>query len=124
MSAALRLAALEVAQERLPHVVEKLRRGEKVEMPELSVASTTVEIDDVGQAFSTVQQTAVEAAVGQAQLSEGVGHVFRNLARRSQTLLHRQRIQLADMQHRATDPDQLDDLFKLDHLTTRMRRHA
>ncbi|MGW0198704.1 sensor histidine kinase [Nonomuraea sp. NPDC003201] len=121
---ALRLAALEVAQERLPHVVAKLRKGEKVEMPELSVASTTVEIDDVGQAFSTVQQTAVEAAVGQAQLSEGVGHVFRNLARRSQTLLHRQRIQLQDMQHRATDPDALDDLFKLDHLTTRMRRHA
>ncbi|MFC7101257.1 hypothetical protein ACFQQB_12695 [Nonomuraea rubra] len=121
---ALRLAALEVSQERLPHVVAKLRRGEKVEMPELSLASTTVEIDDVGQAFSTVQQTAVEAAVGQAQLSEGVGHVFRNLARRSQTLLHRQRIQLADMQHRATDPEQLDDLFKLDHLTTRMRRHA
>ncbi|MET8864981.1 nitrate- and nitrite sensing domain-containing protein [Nonomuraea sp. NPDC004580] len=122
--AALRLAALEVSQERLPHVVAKLRKGETVEMPELSVASTTVEIDDVGQAFSTVQQTAVEAAVGQAQLSEGVGHVFRNLARRSQTLLHRQRIQLADMQHRATDPEQLDDLFKLDHLTTRMRRHA
>ncbi|MEV0615196.1 nitrate- and nitrite sensing domain-containing protein [Nonomuraea sp. NPDC050404] len=121
---ALRLAALEVSQERLPHVVAKLRRGEKVEMPELSVASTTVEIDDVGQAFSTVQQTAVEAAVGQAQLSEGVGHVFRNLARRSQTLLHRQRIQLADMQHRATDPAALEDLFKLDHLTTRMRRHA
>jgi signal transduction histidine kinase len=121
---ALRLAALEVAQERLPHVVAKLRKGETVEMPELSVASTTVEIDDVGQAFSTVQQTAVEAAVGQAQLSEGVGHVFRNLARRSQTLLHRQRIQLADMQNRATDPEALDDLFRLDHLTTRMRRHA
>ncbi|MEV0387876.1 nitrate- and nitrite sensing domain-containing protein [Nonomuraea sp. NPDC050643] len=121
---ALRLAALEVAQERLPQVVAKLRKGETVEMPEVSVAGTTVEIDDVGQAFSTVQQTAVEAAVGQAQLREGVGHVFRNLARRSQTLLHRQRIQLADMQHRATDPDQLEDLFKLDHLTTRMRRHA
>ncbi|SEH02550.1 Signal transduction histidine kinase [Nonomuraea solani] len=122
--AALRLTALEVAQERLPQVVAKLRKGETVEVPELSVTSTTAEIDDVGQAFSTVQQTAVEAAVGQAQLSEGVGHVFRNLARRSQTLLHRQRIQLADMQHRATDPDHLEDLFKLDHLTTRMRRHA
>ncbi|MCK2212449.1 nitrate- and nitrite sensing domain-containing protein [Actinomadura sp. ATCC 31491] len=120
----LRLAALEVAQERLPQVVAKLRRGEKVELPELSVPSTTTEIDDVGQAFSTVQQTAVEAAVGQAQLSEGVGHVFRNLARRSQALLHRQRIQLQDMQHRATEPDALEDLFKLDHLTTRMRRHA
>ncbi|WP_443158057.1 sensor histidine kinase [Nonomuraea sp. 10N515B] len=121
---ALRLVALEMAQERLPHVVAKLRRGEKVDLPELSVTSTTTEIDDVGQAFSTVQQTAVESAVGQAQLSEGVGHVFRNLARRSQTLLHRQRIQLEDMQHRATDPDALEDLFKLDHLTTRMRRHA
>ncbi|NUO98202.1 MAG: sensor [Nonomuraea sp.] len=121
---ALRLAALEVAQERLPHVVAKLRKGEKVDLPELSVATSTVEIGDVGQAFSTVQQTAVEAAIGQAQLSEGVGHVFRNLARRSQALLHRQRIQLEDMQHRATDPEALDDLFRLDHLTTRMRRHA
>jgi signal transduction histidine kinase len=121
---ALRLAALEVAQERLPHVVAKLRKGETVEMPELSVATSTVEIGDVGQAFSTVQQTAVEAAIGQAQLSAGVGHVFRNLARRSQALLRRQRIQLEDMQHRATDPEALDDLFRLDHLTTRMRRHA
>ncbi|NRQ36870.1 sensor histidine kinase [Nonomuraea sp. NN258] len=120
----LRLAALEVAHERLPEVVAKLRKGDSVEMPELSVASTTTEIDDVGRAFSAVQQTAVEAAVGQAQLREGVGHVFRNLARRSQALLHRQRIQLEDMQHRATDPEDLDDLFRLDHLTTRMRRHA
>ncbi|WP_250574112.1 sensor histidine kinase [Nonomuraea sediminis] len=121
---ALRQAALEVAQERLPQVVAKLRQGEKVEVPELSVPTTTAEIDDVGQAFSTVQQTAVEAAVGQAQLRDGVGHVFRNLARRSQTLLHRQRIQLEGMQHRTTDPHALDDLFRLDHLTTRMRRHA
>lgn len=122
--ASLRQAALEVATQRLPQVVEKLRRGETVEVPELSVATTTAEIGDVGQAFCTVQQTAVEAAVGQAQLRDGVGHVFRNLARRSQTLLHRQRIQLEDMQHRATEPDALDDLFRLDHLTTRMRRHA
>jgi signal transduction histidine kinase len=120
----LREAALEVSRERLPEVVAKLRKGETVEVPELSVASTTAEIGDVGQAFSTVQQTAVEAAVGQAQLRDGVGHVFRNLARRSQALLHRQRIQLEDMQHKATDPDALEDLFRLDHLTTRMRRHA
>lgn len=122
--AGLRGAALEVAHHRLPEVVAKLRKGEVVDVPEVSVASTTAEIDDVGQAFSVVQQTAVEAAVGQAQLRDGVGHVFRNLARRSQALLHRQRIQLEGMQHRATNPDDLDDLFRLDHLTTRMRRHA
>ncbi|MEU7001248.1 nitrate- and nitrite sensing domain-containing protein [Nonomuraea sp. NPDC046570] len=122
--AALRQTALEVAAVRLPQVVRKLRQGEEVEMPDLEVASTTTEIQDVGKAFNTVQHTAIEAAVGQAQLRAGVGHVFRNLARRSQTLLHRQRIQLDGMQRTATDPDALDDLFRLDHLTTRMRRHA
>jgi signal transduction histidine kinase len=122
--AALRRAAHVVATDRLPQVVAKLRAGQDVEVGEIEVASTTTEIDDVGQAFSTVQRTAVEAAVGQAQLREGVGQVFRNLARRSQTLLHRQRIQLEGMQHKATDPDALEDLFRLDHLTTRMRRHA
>ena len=120
----LRESALEVATVRLPQVVEQLRQGEEVEIPDIQVTGTTTEIQDVGKAFNTVQQTAIEAAVGQAQLRAGVGHVFRNLARRSQTLLHRQRIQLDGMQRTATDPDALDDLFRLDHLTTRMRRHA
>ncbi|MET9341252.1 sensor histidine kinase [Nonomuraea sp. NPDC004354] len=122
--ATLREAALEVAETRLPQVVRKLRQGEEVEVPELSVPGRTTEIADVGKAFATVQQTAVEAAVGEAKLRAGVGQVFRNLARRSQTLLHRQRIQLDGMQRTATDPQALDDLFRLDHLTTRMRRHA
>ncbi|MFD1937441.1 MULTISPECIES: sensor histidine kinase [Nonomuraea] len=122
--AGLRQAALEVAETELPQVVRKLRQGEEVEMPELTVPGRTAEIADVGKAFATVQQTAVEAAVGEARLRAGVGQVFRNLARRSQTLLHRQRIQLDGMQRTATDPQALDDLFRLDHLTTRMRRHA
>jgi hypothetical protein len=50
--------------------------------------------------------------------------VFRSLARRSQSLLHRQLTLLDQMERRASDPEALDDLFRLDHLTTRMRRHA
>jgi hypothetical protein len=50
--------------------------------------------------------------------------VFRNLARRNQSLLQRQLTVLDSMERRATDPDVLEDLFKMDHLTTRMRRHA
>jgi hypothetical protein len=50
--------------------------------------------------------------------------MFRNLARRNQSLLQRQLTVLDDMERRATDPDVLEDLFKMDHLTTRMRRHA
>jgi hypothetical protein len=50
--------------------------------------------------------------------------VFRNLAGRSQSLLHRQLTLLDGMERRATEPEQLEDLFRIDHLTTRMRRHA
>ncbi|GAA1288619.1 hypothetical protein Psi02_18770 [Planotetraspora silvatica] len=126
--ATLRQAALDLANVRLPRVLDKLKKGEDVdiatEAPPMPAIGETAEIQDVGHAFSTVQQTAVEAAVGQAKLQRGVGQVFLNLARRSQTLLHRQRTQLDGMQRRTTEPETLEDLFRLDHLTTRMRRHA
>ncbi|MGW5262202.1 nitrate- and nitrite sensing domain-containing protein [Microbispora sp. NPDC004025] len=125
--AGLRDAALELADVRLPQVVEKLRRGEDVdveaEAPPIKATGAN-EVEDVAHAFSSVQRTAVEAAVGQAALRRGVSQVFLNLARRKQTLLHRQLTLLDTMQRRAEDPEGLEDLFRLDHLTTRMRRHA
>ena len=50
--------------------------------------------------------------------------MFRNLPRRSQSLLHRQLTLLDTMARRVNDPYQLGDLYRLDHLSTRMRRHA
>ncbi|MBG0827403.1 nitrate- and nitrite sensing domain-containing protein [Planomonospora sp. ID67723] len=123
----LQRAALDLADRRLPSVVARLRRGEDVcaesESPELR-HGTTAEVVSIGEAFSSVQRTAVEAAVGQAEMRKGVNKVFVNLARRSQSLLHRQLAMLEAMEKRATDPEILDDLFALDHLTTRMRRHS
>jgi len=124
--AALRKSALQLANERLPSVVQRLADGEDVDVsadaPEIAASSD--EIGQVRQAFATVQQTAVEAAVGQARLRRGISDIFRNLARRSQSLLHRQLTLLDAMERRASEPDQLADLFRIDHLTTRMRRHA
>ncbi|MEU9887135.1 nitrate- and nitrite sensing domain-containing protein [Sphaerisporangium sp. NPDC051011] len=123
----LQSVALELANRRLPSVVRRLRRGEDVdvaaETPPIATG-TTQEIVIVGQAFTSVQTTAVEAAVGQAQIRKGVGKVFLNLARRNQSLLHRQLSMLDALEHKVTDPDLLDELFGIDHLTTRMRRHA
>jgi signal transduction histidine kinase len=120
-------AARKLADERLPWVVSRLRHGEDVdvsaEAPPLTPGKTT-EIAKVAAAFSTVQRTAVEAAVGQAQLRKGVNKVFLNLARRNQSLLHRQLDMLDSMERRTADPAALEDFFRLDHLTTRMRRHA
>ncbi|MEU9884450.1 nitrate- and nitrite sensing domain-containing protein [Sphaerisporangium sp. NPDC051011] len=124
----LRSAALDLADVRLPGVVRKLRDGEPVEVdteaPPIRITGTTLEVQDVAQAFSTVRRTAVEAAVGQADLRKGVSLVFRNLARRNQSLLHRQLTHLDTMQRKTNAPDALADLFRLDHLTTRMRRQA
>ena len=154
-------SARTLAEEQLPDVVARLRRGEDVdvaaEAPPLHAArpgwfrarqprsrsgrfpgSAPVwsarrmgpglvgkdEISRVGQAFDQVRQTAIRAAVDEARLRRGLNDVFRSLARRSQSLLHRQLILLDQMERRASDPEALDDLFRLDHLTTRMRRHA
>ncbi|MGH3234549.1 MAG: sensor histidine kinase, partial [Streptosporangiaceae bacterium] len=118
--------ALQLAEVQLPDVVARLRRGENVdvdaEAPALRVGRD--EIGRVGQAFDLVRQTAVRAAVEEARLRQGLNDVFRSLARRSQSLLHRQLTLLDQMERRASDPEALDDLFRLDHLTTRMRRHA
>ncbi|MFJ9839528.1 nitrate- and nitrite sensing domain-containing protein [Kitasatospora sp. NPDC101155] len=122
----LRNAANELATTRLPSVMLRLRRGEPVdvavEAPELHFGQA--EIGQVGQAINAVQRAAVEAAVEQAELRRGVSAVFVNLARRSQVLLHRQLTLLDTMERRTEDPAELEDLFKVDHLTTRMRRHA
>ncbi|MPY59683.1 sensor histidine kinase [Streptomyces spongiae] len=122
----LRQDANEAAGARLPSVMRRLSAGEKVdvetEVPRLEYAKT--EMGEVGQAVNTLQRAAVEAAVKQSELRDGISEVFVNLARRSQVLLHKQLTLLDTMERRTEDTEELADLFRLDHLTTRMRRHA
>jgi signal transduction histidine kinase len=122
----LRESALSLAHEKLPGVIRQLRAGEAVDVDEYAPEQTTSgnEIDQVQQAFGIVRQTAIKSAVDEARLRRGISEVFRNLAGRSQSLLHRQLTLLDGMERRATEPDELEDLFRIDHLTTRMRRHA
>ncbi|KPI21481.1 putative sensor with HAMP domain containing protein [Actinobacteria bacterium OK074] len=122
----LRQEAREASEVRLPGVLRRLTAGEQVdvetEAPRLEYGRN--EIGEVGQAVNTLQRAAVEAAVKQSELRAGVSEVFVNLARRSQVLLHKQLTLLDTMERRTEDTDELADLFRLDHLTTRMRRHA
>jgi signal transduction histidine kinase len=123
-----RTAVRALADERLPALVRRLRHGEDVdvavEAPPLNLDTRTREVTETADAFSAVQRTAIEAAVGQAQLRKGVSNVFRSLARRNQSLLQRQLKMLDEMERGTHDPEALAQLFRLDHLTTRMRRQA
>ncbi|BCJ61370.1 sensor histidine kinase [Micromonospora endophytica] len=122
----LRDAAFQLANDRLPSVVERLGQGEQVdvskEAPPLQFGDD--EIGQVGKAFNVVQETAIRTAVEQAELRRAVRDVFLSLARRTQALVHRQLTLLDAMERREHDAEELEDLFRVDHLATRMRRNA
>ncbi|MDI1463000.1 nitrate- and nitrite sensing domain-containing protein [Catellatospora sp. KI3] len=123
----LRDAANELATVRLPRVVQRLRQGEEVdvaaEAPPIAAFGGD-EIGQLGQAFNAAQETAIRTAVEQAELRSGVRDLFLSLARRSQTLVHRQLGMLDAMERRTDDSAELEELFRIDHLATRMRRNA
>lgn len=120
----------ELADKRLPALMDRLKKNEpldsevEVEAEILPLSESEDEIGEVSRAFTAAQRTAVEAAVRQAQLRQGVNRVFLNIAHRSQTLVHRQLRILDKLEREQEDPEQLTDLFKLDHLATRARRNA
>ncbi|MDX2934981.1 sensor histidine kinase [Streptomyces ipomoeae] len=122
----LRNDALEIARRKLPQAMRKLRAGETIDVDSEAPHGAPAE-DETGQvaeALGTVHRAALRAAAERAELANGISGVFVNLARRSQVLVHRQLSLLDSMERRSEDPDELSDLFRLDHLTTRMRRHA
>ncbi|MBC6458322.1 nitrate- and nitrite sensing domain-containing protein [Actinomadura sp. HBU206391] len=114
------------SDKRLPEVAERARRGEDVdpdfEAPDFSFAIS--EAEELNDAFVKSRRAVVGATVNEAAVHRAVSEVFVNLARRNQVLLQRQLKLLDAMERRSDDPAELADLFKLDHLSTRMRRHA
>jgi hypothetical protein len=126
----LRVSALEVAIDRLPRAIAVLRQPGTPSASDLALTEIPLvavgqdEIGQVGHAFGAVQRTAIRAAIDEASLRRGLNDVFLNIARRSQALLHRQLTLLDRMERRTTQPQELEDLFRLDHMATRMRRHA
>ncbi|MET7571935.1 nitrate- and nitrite sensing domain-containing protein [Streptomyces sp. NPDC005492] len=122
----LRNDALGIARHKLPEAMRRLRAGEVIDIRAEAPPGPPAE-DETGQvaeALGTVHRAALRAAVERAELASGISGVFVNLARRSQVLVHRQLSLLDSMERRSEDPNELSDLFRLDHLTTRMRRHA
>jgi signal transduction histidine kinase len=123
----LETSARRFADQQLPQLVERLRRGEPFDpATELSPAARmkVTEFSRAAAALNSVQRTALSAAATETGLRSGISQVFVSLARRSQSLLQRQLRLLDDLERKAVDPGALADLFPLDHLTTRMRRHA
>jgi signal transduction histidine kinase len=121
--------AKQMAERRLPAAVDEVLRtplGEDVALPRAEPVEIEArdEVIEVATALNRVQQTALDLAVEQAVLRRNIADSFVNLGRRNQNLLRRQLDFITEFEHRETDPDALANLFRLDHLATRMRRNA
>jgi signal transduction histidine kinase len=123
-------AAYTLSTDKLPGLVERLRNPDE-SGASLTEALAPIDInskDEIGQladAFNSIQHVTIEVAEEQGVLlRKGIGDIFINLARRNQTLLDRQIEFIDQLEANEEDADQLDNLFKLDHLATRMRRNA
>jgi signal transduction histidine kinase len=122
-------AANQLATVELPRLVDDLRSpGQGREAAEPITPLEVDSRDEIGQlaeAFNAIQQVTSQVAEDQAALlRRGIADIFVHLARRNQSLLDRQIEFIDSLEAQEQDPDQLENLFKLDHLATRMRRNA
>ncbi|MFD5462587.1 nitrate- and nitrite sensing domain-containing protein [Kitasatospora sp. NPDC127059] len=123
----LQTAAEDVAERRLPELVKTLSESDPHDVDttvEPVAVDSTDEIGHVAHAFDMVHSEAVRLAAEQALLRGNINAMFTNLSRRSQGLIQRQLSLISELESREADPDQLANLFKLDHLATRMRRNG
>ncbi|WP_267715331.1 nitrate- and nitrite sensing domain-containing protein [Streptomyces sp. CoH17] len=123
----LRNAAFGIAEQRLPTLVDQLSRTDPgrvdTRVQPIPITSTD-EIGEVARAFDQVHREAVRLASEQAMLRGNINAIFTNLSRRNQSLIEGQLSLITDLENNEADPDQLENLFRLDHLATRMRRNG
>ncbi|MEH0499436.1 ATP-binding protein [Streptomyces scabiei] len=119
------------SEDDLRALVEALRRGDQppARGPHAKPAPDADDFDLLAADLTRAHDSAVTAVVQASQLSSHAGseqklEVFVNLARRLQSLVQREITILDDLENEIEDPDLLKGLFHVDHLATRIRRHA
>jgi signal transduction histidine kinase len=125
----LRRTALDIADHRLPEEVQRILTDPNPAEAARDVVEpvpihTKEEVGQLARAFDAVHGEAVRMAAQQAMLRDNVNAMFVNLSRRSQALVERQLGLIDRLEQDEQDPDQLANLFELDHLATRMRRNS
>ncbi|HEY3895059.1 MAG TPA: nitrate- and nitrite sensing domain-containing protein [Pseudonocardiaceae bacterium] len=124
---ALRTAAFDVADRRLPEAAEQLRTADgapgQTAVEPVPVHSRE-EVGQVARAFDTVHAQAVRLAAEQAQLRCSLSDVFVRLSGRNEGLLDRQLRVLEQLRAAAPGAELGTTLLQLDRLATRMRRHS
>ncbi|MGW4891689.1 nitrate- and nitrite sensing domain-containing protein [Kitasatospora sp. NPDC004240] len=111
----------------LPELVERLERGEPVDTGDAATGGTARprgdELDRLGRALDLARATALRTAARQAEQHRGFALLLQRIARRTQLLIGQQLRRLDELERKHEDPEVLEGLFDLDHLTARLRRY-
>jgi signal transduction histidine kinase len=118
-------------QAELQQMVDRLMRGEHPG-PLVPAPASATGGDPFRALASDIEQAHYQAAQGVLRVAgKSVGgradqqvEIFVNLARRMQSLVHREIEMLDDLEAKVEDPDLLKGLFTVDHLATRLRRQS
>lgn len=124
---ALTESANRTATVELPEVVERVQAGDTdivVTASKSPFSTSTDELGNLARAFDSMHNTAVSLAADQASIRRNVSSNLINIGRRNQGLLKRTLNLISQMEQDERDASKLEQMFRLDHLTTRMRRNA
>jgi signal transduction histidine kinase len=117
----LRDGALRVAHTDLEQGIARVRAGDERE-PEPLAVYTTEEIGQVAHAVDELHAQALLLAGDEARLRLVINEMFETMSRRNRSLVDQQLALIDRLEKSEDDPERLDNLFRLDHLATRMRR--
>jgi anti-sigma regulatory factor (Ser/Thr protein kinase) len=119
--------AFRSASDRLPGAIAAVRAmapgAQPPTLPPFRV-DTQDELRDLGEALTTLQDSALALAAQQHRTERETADMLINLGRRNQNLLGRMLSYVTALERREQDPEILSQLFQLDHATTRIRRNA
>src|SRR5205823_6298809 len=82
------------------------------------------EVGELAAAFNRVQQVAGELVERQLISRRNVATMFGNVGRRTQNLVGRQLGMIDELERNEQDPTLLERLYRIDHVSTRLRRNA
>ncbi len=124
----LRSGAVEVATIRLPAAVRQIEQqgvDANIDLPPLMPAGTAAgpETLEVAHAVDGLTAEAVRLATAQVRLRHALDEAFVSMSRRSQSMVEKQLAIIDELESTEEDPEQLRNLFRLDHLAARMRRY-
>ena len=121
----LQAGAVELAEVRLPDALRRITGGGGLpDNVEAIATSSSDEIGEVARAFDQIQGEVLRLAANEAGLRGKLNEMFVDLSCRSQSLVERQIRLIDELEQGEQDTGRLANLFKMDHIATRMRRYS